>query len=57
MHPLEIKRSANPSAEILKTFKYLEKATLPTGTGGVICLAEKISAYSRENYIIPAWLI
>ena len=56
-HPLEIKKSSNPGAELVGAFKILEKGSLTRGTGAVLCLREEMSAINRETLIIPIWMI
>lgn len=57
LHPIEIKKTASPDKRIVKNFRVLEKAPLEIGTGGVLCMAESIGAFDRNNLIIPIWLI
>ena len=57
LHPIEIKKSANPAAEILRVFPVLDKSSLKRGNGAVICLKTDISAFNKENYIVPVWMI
>ena len=52
-NPLEIKKTANPRKEMMKNFKYLEKAEMKVGTGGIICLYDKLMKLDENNYIIP----
>ncbi len=54
LHPIEIKKSANPSKDMIKNFKILEKSTgKEIGTGGVICLYDKLIDLDEKNKIIP----
>lgn len=53
LYPLEIKKSANPTKEMMKNFKYLEKDNKRVGTGGIICLYDKLMKLDENNYIIP----
>ena len=53
LYPLEIKKSANPTKEMMKNFKYLEKDNKKIGTGGIICLYDKLMKLDENNYIIP----
>lgn len=55
--PIEIKKSANPPSEILNTFKVLDRSKTPRGKGAVLCMKSALSAFNRDNYIIPIWLI
>lgn len=57
LHPMEIKRSANPGSERIKPFKTLDKGSVPRGNGGVICFKESLSAVNSENYILPVWTL
>ena len=57
LHPLEIKRSANPGNELIQAFHLLDKASVPRGTGAIICMRPKLSAINSENYIVPIWMI
>lgn len=57
LHPLEIKKTTNPASEITGVFKLLEKASIPKGTGAILCLREELSAINRETLIIPIWMI
>lgn len=57
LHPIEIKKTASPDKRIVKTFGVLDKAPLKIGTGGVLCMAESIGAFDRNNLIIPIWVI
>ena len=42
VYPLKIKKTANPNRTMLKSFKYLEKANVKLGTGGIISLYEEL---------------
>ena len=57
LHPLEIKRSANPSSDIVKAFEILDKGNVPRGTGAVICMRSELSAVNSQNLIVPVWMI
>ena len=57
LHPIEIKKSANPASEILHVFPVLDKSSLKRGNGAVICLKTELSAFNKENYIVPVWMI
>ena len=57
LHPLEIKRSANPGNELIQAFHLLDKTSVPRGTGAIICMRPKLSAINSENYIVPIWMI
>jgi len=55
--PLEIKKTALPNRHIIKTFSVLEKAPLKIGTGAVLCMAEQLGAFDKNNLIVPIWMI
>lgn len=57
LHPLEIKRSVNPSNELIGAFNHLNKASVPRGNGAILCMRPKLSAINSENYIVPIWMI
>lgn len=57
LHPIEIKRTANPGTELIRPFKLLDKASVPRGTGAIICMRESLSAVDSDNYIVPIWMI
>ena len=57
LHPIEIKKSINPPTQITRAFKLLDKASVPRGTGAIVCLREALSAMDSSTYIIPVWMI
>lgn len=57
LHPFEIKRSVNPSAELVSAFRILDKGSVPRGNGAVICMRPELSAIDSQNFIVPVWLI
>lgn len=57
LHPIEIKRTANPGTELIKPFRLLDKATVPRGKGAIICMRKTLSAVDGDNYIVPVWMI
>ena len=57
LHPLEIKKSANPGSELASAFKILDKGSVPRGVGAILCLREDLTAIDRNAYIIPIWMI
>ena len=34
-----------------------DKKTLKRGTGGILCLSDKFTAFDRDNLVIPVWEI
>jgi predicted AAA+ superfamily ATPase len=57
VHPLEIKKSANPDRREVKKFSVLEKTTVQTGAGGIICMCEEVIPIDPHNCFIPCNLI
>ena len=57
LHPIEIKRSANPASELINTFSVLNRSSVSRGKGAVICMKQELSAFNSDNYIIPVWMI
>jgi predicted AAA+ superfamily ATPase len=57
LHPIEIKKTASPSRELAGVFKVLDKASLPRGTGAVICAKRELSALDRGTLIVPVWVL
>lgn len=55
--PLEIKKTATPDKRIIKTFGVIDKAPLKIGTGAVLCMAEQLGAFDKNNLIVPIWMI
>ena len=57
LHPLEIKKSSSPKAELAGAFKVLDSGSVPRGVGAIICTKEEFSAIDRSALIIPIWMI
>ncbi len=57
LFPIEIKKTAIPDKKIVKTFNVIDKSPLQKGTGAVLCMAEKVNAFDKDNLIIPIWMI
>jgi predicted AAA+ superfamily ATPase len=57
IHPLEIKKSANPDRREVEKFSLLEKAGAQQGTGGVVCMCEEPIPIDEKNCFIPCNLI
>ena len=55
--PLEIKKTVTPDKRLTRAFSVIDKSPLRLGTGAVLCMAEKLSAFDSSNLIIPIWLI
>lgn len=57
LFPIEIKKSANPASQLTGVFKVLDKATAVRSTGAILCMTEKISAFSDRELVVPISLI
>lgn len=57
LHPMEIKKSANPGSELTSAFKVIDKGSMQRGAGAILCLRDELSAADRNNYIVPIWMI
>jgi len=57
LHPMEIKKTASPSPELLRAFKVLDKTSIPRGVGAVICTRQEFSAIDKTALLVPVWMI
>lgn len=57
IHPLEIKKSANPDYRETKKFGVIDKIQLQRGSGGVICMCEEVIPIDDLNCFIPCNLL
>lgn len=57
LYPIEIKKSGTPKRNAIKHFSVLEKTDMKVGSGGVICLTDKLIPIDEKNSFIPAWMI
>ena len=57
IHPLEIKKSANPNRREVKKYELLDKAKLTRGNGGIVCMCEEVIPIDDRNCFIPCNLI
>ena len=57
IHPLEIKKSAAPDRREVKKFAVLQKTTVETGAGGIICMCEEPIPIDAQNCFIPCNII
>jgi hypothetical protein len=55
--PIEIKKTAMPDKRLINGFAVIDKSPLKLGTSAVLCLAEKFSAFDKDNLIVPIWMI
>ena len=57
IHPLEIKKSANPEKKEIRKFSVIEKTSLIRGSGGIICMFPRPFPIDEGNSLIPGNLI
>ena len=57
LHPIEIKKTANPGTQLTNPFKLLDKGSVPRGTGAILCMKDVLTAVSSQNLVIPVWII
>lgn len=57
LYPLEIKKTVTPDKRTVKIFHIIDKTPLKLGTGAILCMAEKFSAFDKKNLIVPIWMI
>ncbi len=55
--PIEIKKTASPSKQLINVFNVLDKASVRRGRGAILCMSEDLSAIDNENFIVPIRLI
>lgn len=57
LNPIEIKKTSNPGAELIKAFSLLDRASVPRSKGAVVCMKPELGAIDRDHYIVPVWMI
>lgn len=57
LFPVEIKKMATPPKKLTKVFDLIDKSPLQRGTGAILCMADKLGAFDRDNLIVPITLI
>lgn len=57
LHPVEVKRSVNPSPSAVRAFGVLENAALEVGCGMVACARDTVGALSSEVALAPIWAL
>lgn len=55
LYPFEVKKTMMPDKRWTNVFGLLDKTSLKRGTGGILCLSDKFTAFDRDNLIIPVW--
>ncbi|MDR2933850.1 MAG: DUF4143 domain-containing protein, partial [Rickettsiales bacterium] len=53
LYPIEIKKTASPQINDVKTFEVLKKSGLAVGKGAIICLYDKLIPLNNEVRIVP----
>jgi uncharacterized protein len=53
IYPLEFKKTASPGKDAVRHFQALERLNMPTGPGGVVCLAEQSLPLTSNTISIP----
>jgi len=57
IYPLEIKKSANPSKDVVNNFNALSKTSFEQGEGGIICMIDKVIPITEKYHYIPVQCI
>ena len=57
IHPLEIKKSANPERKEIRKFAVIGKTSLAKGSGGIVCMFPRPFPIDDSNSLIPSNLI
>lgn len=57
IHPLEIKKSANPEKKEIRKFNVIDKTSLIHAEGGIICMVSNPFPVDDKNSLIPGNLI
>lgn len=57
LHPVEIKKSANPGKDAIAAFRKLADAGRSTGQGAVVCCASEYLPLDAQNSIVPWWMV
>jgi predicted AAA+ superfamily ATPase len=56
-HPVEIKKTAQPSREAVRHFGSLQGLGPEPGHGAVICLCQEITPLTAQVDVVPAWAL
>ena len=57
LSPIEIKKTASPSKQLVRVFSVLDKGIMKRGNGGVLCMYDDLLPLDKDNFIVPIWLI
>jgi predicted AAA+ superfamily ATPase len=56
-NPIEVKKTNNPTSEMIASFTQLDKASKLRGSGAIICMKDDLFIIDRQVFIIPAWML
>jgi predicted AAA+ superfamily ATPase len=57
LQPIEIKKSSQPKRNVGSNFQILSKAGLDVETGNIICMSDDLMPLTKDNWMVPVWLI
>ena len=57
LHPMGIKKTANPGTQLARPFRLLDKGAVKRGKGAILCMKDQLSALDSQSLIIPIWAI
>jgi len=57
LHPVEIKKSANPGKDAIAAFRVFSNSGKSVGHGGVVCCATEYLPLDERNSIVPWWMV
>lgn len=57
LHPIEIRKSANPGKDAIAAFRVLADVGRSVGQGGVVCCATEYLPIDGKNSIVPWWMV
>lgn len=57
IHPLEIKKSSSPNRKEVNKYLLLDKASIPRGCGGIVCMCDNPLPIDEMNSFIPSRVI
>ena len=57
LHPIEIKRSANPDRKLVKRFRLLHTSSCAPGRGAVVCMTDRVLPLDENNCMIPCNIV
>lgn len=57
LHPVEVKKTASPSAVAVRHFSMLDRLGVPRGDGALVCLASEPLPLRKDAWAIPAGMI